>query len=216
MEAVNWKVMAGVTAVVVVPIIYELWKFFTAEEEINEAFFPSTEEEWNFKAKIFQTMRFRPDKARRGAEMLSQLIAEAKSTIDVAMFLFCEFELSEAVLAAKKRGVEVRCIFDRSSKLNSADGAIARKMIKNGIRVKTPKIDMMHIKMCLIDVALDGSEQAKASRLPANGLTITGSMNWTREGLTSNQEMFIVTSNKDICQRSKRAYEVIWMKAEDA
>lgn len=218
MDSVDIKLIILVASV---PIVYEMWKFIASKfgkVEINETIFPRSKTIPIYQSQLFKLMNFREDSSvLRSQEILVKLFAEAVKTIDVAVYHISKKELCFALIKAKKRGVEVRVIVDGSSEgLRAVKDCIDKIMRPVEIPVRIYRESMMHIKMCLIDVPDkdDSIVQLVAgspkSRLPANGLTITGSMNWSREGMAANEEMFVVTSNKNICQVSKVEFEQLW------
>lgn len=203
-----------------IPIFYKAWKLIEKKsnnDEINEAIFPRGQHQ-QFHSQLFQSMPLKDDTAYRASEILQHLFAEAKSSIDIAVYHISAASLLPPLIEAKKRGVDVRVIIDHSSfGLGAVNGCVNR--LRNaGIEVNVFHSNiMMHMKMCLIDVPRKGilaRTHRGSSRLPANGLTVTGSMNWSREAITTNQEMYVVTSNRNICEVSKSEFEAMWRKSE--
>lgn len=222
MDSSDIKLIASLVAIGFIG--KQTWKFIKnrrSDEEINEAIFTRVEN-MKFHSKFFKTMEFRPNPAMRAGEILVNLFQRSKKSIDVAVYHLSVKMLSEALIDAKRRGINVRVIVDQSSYGLGAVNMHVDNMRSAGVstRIYHDNI-MMHMKMCLIDVPEGGFKNSVASaldfgesKLPANGLTVTGSMNWSREAVTSNQEMFIVTSNKNICQDSKNYFEVMWANSE--
>src|SRR5262249_17225906 len=75
-----------------------------------------------------------PDKDGKAANRLLDLIHSAKKTIHVAMFTLTHSQFIEALIAAKKRGVEVVCAID----FYTAQGASAKaitQLTQAGLKV---------------------------------------------------------------------------------
>ena len=87
----------------------------------------------------------------------------AKKSIDLCIFSFSNDDLSNEILNAHKRGVEVRIITDDEAMKNK--GADTQKMADNGIPCRTDSHVQyhMHNKFMIVDSLF----------------LVTGSFNWT-------------------------------------
>lgn len=204
-----------------IPVIYQTWKIIEQKsnnDEIHEAIFSHSQKR-KYHSEFFKSMKFNKDPAYRASEILKHLIAEARSSIDVAMYQFTADSLCPVLIEAKNRGVNIRVVIDHQSMYELPTNRACVTTLKNaGIEVKLFPYDvMMHIKMCLIDVPKGGVtlNLRKSSRIPSTGVTITGSANWTPTAFTKNEEMYVVTSNNNICQVSKDEFEVMWSEAQE-
>lgn len=187
------------------------------DEEINEIFF--TKQPVNKASPFLKNLSLRED-CQVYEDILSNILRSATKSIHLLMYIFTSLPLAEALVDRKNKGVEVLLVVDRSME-NSSSFNI-QKLLHAGVTVKIRDDTTMHNKVVLIDVPYDemkrkivtpasGSNSiGSAVRIPRNGLTITGSLNWTREGLLNNEENFSVRSNKDICETSARAFYNIW------
>lgn len=116
-----------------------------------------------------------------GEDWVVKAIESAGKTLDAAMFTFRSTRIAEALLAAKKRGVEVRALFDRSQSSRDYMKPYAEWLAHNGVAVKTiagpdtsDKEDpgKNHTEFMVVDGAL----------------VETGSMNWTKNASLMNFE----------------------------
>ncbi len=116
-----------------------------------------------------------------GEEWVVKAIESARTSVDAAMFTFRSTRIAEALLAAKKRGVEVRVLFDRSQSSREYMKPFADWLAHNGIPVKTL-------------AGPDASDKEDPGKNHAefmvvdNELVQTGSMNWTKNASLMNFE----------------------------
>lgn len=145
-------------------------------------------------------------KAKLSQEII-QHIDSAKHTICIAMYSFTNHHFSKALLNAKRRGVKIRIVACQSmigpySKINE----LQLKSVP--VRIGGDGDNCMHNKFCLIDV----NEKSGISGIwhPYNGLLITGSMNWTKQGLDKNWENVLFTSDNYLKKEYKKSFEYMW------
>jgi len=101
------------------------------------------------------------------ATKIVNAINSANFSLDVAMFTFTDNDLGDAVVAAKNRGVNVRCIIENVSYF----GSEYNKLINAGIPVISHAniTNDFHHKYCIIDAANTSSDP----------IVVTGSHNWS-------------------------------------
>lgn len=193
------------------------------DEEFTEIFFTRCSIEAT--SRLTKGLTFSPEKFTHTTELIGYLIESAQSTLCIAMYVFTSNSLAEKIIGAIKRGVSVLLIIDHS--MEHAKHSVVRPLKAAGAYVKIYKREpatTMHQKLCLIDVPYDAKFKKLVNnpRLPStnfkskialpkkNGVTITGSVNWTHSGLTSNHENFIVTSSKKVCETSAAEFFKLW------
>jgi len=120
-------------------------------------------------------MYIHPFHGNASLQDLINRIEGAKKRVFVAMYTFTHPLLKDALIQAKKRGVDVRVIFDRDSSRQTSK--IAFQSLK---RSKVPcayrtKRGLLHYKTALIDNTL-----------------CTGSCNWTRAGFKINDDLIFI------------------------
>ncbi len=94
-------------------------------------------------------------------------INTADYTLDIAMFTFINNDIGDAVIAAKNRGVNVRCIIENINYF----GSEYNSLVSNGINVLSHSNlpNDLHHKYCIID----------AAKADSDPIVVTGSHNWT-------------------------------------
>lgn len=184
------------------------------------------------KTYLTRQIHFERDESLFITEVLENLIKTAERQVHVAMYIFTNHILSEALKEVSRRGVKVYVIVDHTMEM--ASGSQVQAMQQCGMSVKIYSRATMHHKFCLIDappcdniemeifsangnvdevVGNNKNVVAAARRkivLPKHGLLITGSLNWTREALTSNVENFIVTSDCNLIKDYQKFFYDCW------
>lgn len=122
-----------------------------------------------------------------------QEIAEAKETLDIAMYYFTSAELANALVETMNKGVKVRVYLDEDQE--TAGYSKSRFLINNGIPVRFESgRGLMHNKFCVID-----------------GKTIiTGSYNWTQKAEQENDENLVILRNPDVAKIYQRRFKEYW------
>jgi len=138
------------------------------------------------------------DQKQNDKELIA-LIDNAKSRVYFAIYTFTLPSIADALVAAKKRGVDVRGVVDSEQSSNSYGAPITKKLLAAGIPVVTEKHvtgnGIMHIKLLV-------TEQAYAF----------GSYNWTNSATTINDEILELGTDPAL----RQVYENILKKLLDA
>lgn len=181
------------------------------EDELTEIVF--CREVTNYNSRLTRGITFNREPMQHATEILENLISSANCTIHLAMYIFTSDPLATALIEAHNRGVKISIIVDHS--MESASSTKIRSLHNHGISVKVCDSSTLHHKLCLIDVFPKTVKRKPFStvHIPHSGITITGSLNSTREALLSNEENFLVTSNKSVCQASLSAFMKLWAKS---
>lgn len=117
-------------------------------------------------------------------------IDKAKREVLVALYYFTDPKMAEALVAAKKRGCEVRMVLDRTQ-ANRKDSQ-AKTVGEAGIVVTFDrKHRIMHHKFCVID----------------RDTLMTGSQNWTESSQTVNAEnTLIIHENRHLAGKYRTTF----------
>src|SRR5450432_2302750 len=110
-------------------------------------------------------------------------IEAAKKSIKIKMFVFSDPDLISAVVAAKKRGVDVQVMLNPARRTGEEENGETRKLLEAaGIEVKdsNPKFGITHEKSMVID-----EETA-----------FIKSLNWATKHLTVTRDYAVTTSHK--------------------
>jgi len=125
-------------------------------------------------------------------DRVKELIEGADHCICIAMFTWTHPELTEAVVAAHRRGVDVEVVIDH----NSARGCgrkVAKRLAEAGIAARISMGPaLLHHKFLWID----------------ERLLVTGSANWTKAAFSENDDAFIVLG--EMTAKQKRKMKKIW------
>lgn len=139
--------------------------------------------------------------AKQNDKELIAVIDAAKTHIYFAIYEFTLKDVADALVAAKKRGVEVQGLVDAGESANSYDKPIIAELIAAGIPVETEKHPdgngIMHIKAIATDSAY-----------------ALGSYNWTGSATNENDELLeigtdptLVATYADILKRLIQKYK---------
>lgn len=126
---------------------------------------------------------FMPKQSDEVKNTIVSLIENAKSSIDIAMYNMSYKKFNKALKKAKKAGVNVRIIYEKSdSKLKDLDAIQHKDKAK------------LHTKMAIFD----------------NKTVVFGSTNWTKESFKDNLEFVYITDDKKIVEQFKEFFERIY------
>ncbi len=126
------------------------------------------------------------------------LIRGAKKYIYIPTFVLTEKRVTEELINAKKRGVEVKIIIDA---LNASSKYSRHQILRdNGVLVKTENYaGKMHSKSMIID----------------DEYTLIGSMNFSYSGENKNDENLVVIKDAKIAKFYKNFFLYQWNKIDD-
>lgn len=129
---------------------------------------------------------------------LVPLVENAQSYIYLPVFVITHKKLTQALIDAKNRGVDVKIILDATSvRSNHTTHEILREA---GIPLKTENYaGKVHNKSMIID----------------DKYVITGSMNFSNSGENRNDENCLVIENSELAKFYKGWFEFIWKKIPD-
>ena len=126
---------------------------------------------------------------------LFKALQQAKCSIDVCMLTIASRELSDALIVAHQAGVIVRVVTNDEQMMFS--GTQVNRLRRAGIQVRIDETAfLMHHKFVVVD----------------GELLMSGSLNWTTQGLCGNQENVIITSEPNLVWPFLNQFEVLWKK----
>ena len=137
------------------------------------------------------------------AKPLLDAIDQARSSLRIKMFIFSSQNLLDAVIAAHKRGVDVRVMLNPERRDGEKENADSRKLLKAaGVKVidSNPRFDVTHEKSMVIDDAVAYIE----------------SLNWEDRNLTETRDYAIVTSHKREVNEVILGFDADWNRTEFA
>jgi phosphatidylserine/phosphatidylglycerophosphate/cardiolipin synthase-like enzyme len=139
---------------------------------------------------------FSPDHG--ATELVVHTIEAAKTSIRVAAYSFTSKPIAEALVKAKKSGIDVRVVVDKSNA--TARYTAATFLANQGVPVRVDyRYAIMHDKFIVVD-----------------GATVeTGSFNLTSAAESKNAENVIVLHDPAVAQRYGQEWERLWGESEE-
>jgi phosphatidylserine/phosphatidylglycerophosphate/cardiolipin synthase-like enzyme len=128
---------------------------------------------------------------------LVDAISGARRSLRIRMFLFTDATLLDAVVAAKKRGVDVRVMLNPARRSGKAENEVARKTLSDAaiaVIDSNPAFDLTHQKSMIVDDELGFVE----------------SLNWETRDLTETRDYAIVTAFRDEVNEMIAGFEADW------
>ena len=141
----------------------------------------------------------------KALDALVDLINVSTKSIDAAIYTFTSRPLAHALVLAKKRGVKVRVVVDKSAN-NPKDNKYTKYeyLKSNGIEIRYAKAHthwdrkgIMHNKFAVID----------------SKTVATGSANWTASAFVINDENVIIINREDIANVYEKDFNTLWKNA---
>ena len=126
-------------------------------------------------------------------------INAAKRSLNIRMFLFTEPTLLHAVIAAKRRGVNVRVMLNPARRNGKSENEKARKaLLAAGIEVRdsSAAFALTHQKSMVIDDKIGFVE----------------SLNWELRDLTETRDYAVTTTKKSEVQEMVRCFDADWAR----
>ena len=132
------------------------------------------------------------------AKRIIDIINNANNYIYIPAFLITHHDISNALVKAKQRGVEIKIILDATS-INTRNTKYDF-LRKNGVQVKTEIFaGKMHSKTMIID----------------DKYIIAGSMNFSNSGVNKNDENCLIIENSKLAKEYKKFFIYLWNKIPD-
>ncbi len=123
-------------------------------------------------------------------------IRKANQSIHVMIFSVTLNSVGDELVAAHRRGIDVRMVMDKNE-VNAA-GSEYGKLKARGVAVRLHTTEgTMHNKVAIID----------------GEAVITGSFNWTNDGENSNDENMIVIRNKGVAGAYETEFQRLWNRS---
>lgn len=125
-------------------------------------------------------------------------IDRAQREIQILAFYFTSKPITHAVENARKRGVNVRAVLDRSQP--TARGNRIKELQDSGVEVRIDATHpIMHSKVIIIDMTT----------------VVTGSFNFSATAESRNAENLLICSNKDQAALYRENWDYLWEIARD-
>ncbi|TMG34430.1 MAG: phosphatidylserine/phosphatidylglycerophosphate/cardiolipin synthase family protein [Chloroflexi bacterium] len=141
---------------------------------------------------LIQVLVTRPGDAIRGAAVSA--IDSAQRTIDIEMFVLSDRIVIDALLAAARRGVQVRVLLEPTQPQNLAALAELRSAGARAQLFKPARGELLHAKLAIIDAVA----------------VLFGSCNWSRSGFTRNHELDLLIRDATVARVFLDRLQVDW------
>ncbi|HLK27687.1 MAG TPA: phospholipase D-like domain-containing protein [Puia sp.] len=131
-----------------------------------------------------------------GKEIIDAINSAEKSLL-IKMFLFSDPDLVNAVIAAKKRGLEVRVMLNPARRNGEEENEDTRKLLEEvGIEVRdsNPDFVITHEKSMVVD----------------KKIAFVKSLNWETKNLTETRDYAIITTRKHEVEEIILCFEADW------
>jgi cardiolipin synthase len=135
------------------------------------------------------------------AQPILEALSAAKKSIQIRMFLFTDPGLTTAVIAAKRRGVNVRVMLNPARRGGESENDQTKDQLTHaGIEVKdsNPAFQLTHQKSMVIDDELGFVE----------------SFNWETRDLTVTRDYAVVTTHRTEVAEMNACFEADWVRKE--
>ena len=127
------------------------------------------------------------------SQRICRLISSARKKIDICVFTITDDRITEAILGAHARQVQIRIITDNDKSFDL--GSDIERLERSGIPVRTDRTTYhMHHKFALFD----------------SEYVLTGSYNWTRSASYNNSENLVITNDPQLLVRFESEFEKLW------
>ena len=136
-----------------------------------------------------------------GAKPLLDVIAGAKQSLRVKMFVFSDPQLLDAVIAAKKRGIDVRVMLNPARRSGETENEESRrKLVEGGVSVldSNPAFDLTHEKSMVVD-------DVEAWVM---------SLNWETRNVSETRDYAIVTKYAKEVGEIAECFDADWHRKE--
>ncbi len=131
------------------------------------------------------------------ATTILKAIREAKTSLRVKMFVFSDPTLLEAVIEAKRRGVDVRVMLNAARRDGEDDNIESRRALSEaGVDVldSNPAFDLTHEKSMVVD----------------DSVAFVKSLNWETKNLTETRDYAIVTDHPHEVREVIECFDADW------
>jgi phosphatidylserine/phosphatidylglycerophosphate/cardiolipin synthase-like enzyme len=120
-------------------------------------------------------------------------IRKARQNIDIAMYYLSSREISQALVKAQKKNVQVRIVLDQGQEIEAASKS--GFLIKHGFKLRYHLgFGLMHNKFAIID----GKD------------LITGSFNWTATAQERNEENLLIITDEETIKKYEERFNYLW------
>jgi phosphatidylserine/phosphatidylglycerophosphate/cardiolipin synthase-like enzyme len=135
-----------------------------------------------------------------GAKPLLDAIEAATKTLRLKMFVFDEPQLLDAIIGARKRGIETRVMLNPARRSGEAENEeTRRKLVEAGVSVldSNPAFDLTHEKSLVVD----------------DTAAYVMSLNWETRNVTQTRDYAVVTTRAKEVAEVAECFDADWHRA---
>lgn len=122
-------------------------------------------------------------------------LRQAREYIDICVFTISDNQISDAIIEASNRGINIRIITDNDKQHDQGSDILNLKHA--GIPVRTDfTAAHMHHKFAVFD----------------HKIVLSGSYNWTLSARDENYENIIISDSEKLCTEFSEEFEKLWEK----
>lgn len=135
---------------------------------------------------------FLPKEKKESYSRVQSLLKDAKQSLEIAMFTWTHPELTQSVIEASLRGLNVNIVLDENSSIGTSKKSKEKLMhekVNTKVNIGSP---LLHHKCCYID----------------KEILILGSANWTKAAFSKNDECILIIH--DLKKDQKKKMEKLW------
>ncbi len=149
--------------------------------------------------------------------LIAQTVAKAEKQVDLALFVFSEQKIADALAIRRRQGVEVRALIDPgfafrdySEGLDMLGVALKRKncRVEKDNRPWSPALTTMGVPQLLPKDSLHHKFAVLDGRA-----VITGSHNWSKAANEKNDETLLVIENPTVAAHFQREFDRLYRNA---
>jgi len=128
-------------------------------------------------------------------ERIVALLERVRSRADICVFTITDDRITDAVIDAHARGVEIRVVTDGDKSTDL--GSDIDRMARAGVSVAVDRSEKhMHHKFAVFD----------------RSVVVTGSYNWTRSAATENEENLVEIGERSLVRSFLDEFEKLWRR----
>ncbi|QBH95860.1 nuclease [Limnobaculum zhutongyuii] len=147
----------------------------------------------NQRKKVTSSACFSPGDACR--KKICEILAQTTSNVDICVFTIADDIITESILAAHQRQVQIRIITDNEK--SEDDGSDIEYLQRKGISIVMDNSPYhMHHKFSIFD----------------NRYLLNGSFNWTRSASQYNYENILITDSPTLLAFYQQEFNRLWQR----
>ncbi|XP_063981751.1 mitochondrial cardiolipin hydrolase [Diachasmimorpha longicaudata] len=183
-------------------VAWQLWKKYFRKNgtsnngKINEALIFNFESAYCREHAMRQAVCDIPHCPGRNIKKLVNFFDSVKETLDVCIYILTYKDISDAIIRAHRRGINIRLIVDSGMSETSSCSTQLSRMRRAGIKIRMHRstVSLMHHKFAIRD----------------EKLMILGSSNWTMQAFFGNYDASLITNEPELVRVFSTEFNRMW------